>query len=138
MATLKQIRQELENKKALSAWDRGVIDYAWELFDNIEQHENYLGLNDETEYKATALESIMLNGAQSWREYSYGGCSYIYDTDIAQALCTPSELKRTDNGRKNPNKQETWLDVQARALFQASHLIKSIAYKIDHRKQVEA
>ncbi len=138
MATLKEIKNELEKQKGRSAWSMGVLSYAWELFDNIEQRENYLGLNSETNYPAGALESIMLNGAHSWHDYSYGGCSYIYDTDIAQELCTPSELKRTNNGRKQPNKKETWLDVQARALYQAAYLIKDLAWKIDNRKQVDA
>lgn len=133
MATLKQIKNELEKQHGRSAWTRGVINYAWELFDNIEQHENYLGLNDNTEYKATSLESIMLNGAKDWNEYSWGGCSLIYDTDIAKQLCAPWELKKTDNGRKAPNKNEQWLDTQARALLQAAHLIKVIACKIDRK-----
>lgn len=134
MATLKQIKNELEKEYGRSAWRRGVIAYAWELFDNIEQRENWLGLNSETEYKAAALDSIMLNGAQDWKQYSWGGSSLIYDYDIAKQLCTPSELKKTDSGRKKPNANEQWLDVQARALFQAAHLIKGIAYKIDaHR-----
>lgn len=131
MATLKQIRNELEKEQGRSAWRRGVIAYAWELFDNIEQYENWLGLNDENNYKATALDAVMLNGAKDWKEYSWGGCSLIYDKDIAKQLCTPTELKKTDNGRKQPNKSEQWLDVQARALFQAAHLIKDIAYRID-------
>ena len=137
MATLRQIKQELEKEQGRSAWRRGVINYAWELFDNIEQRENWLGLNSDVEYKAAALDEIMLNGAQNWHEYSWGGCSLIYDSDIAQALCTPSELKRTDNGRRRPNSREVWLDVQARALFQAAHLIKSIAWRLN-RKAVQS
>ena len=137
MATLRQIKQELEKEHGRSAWRRGVIGYAWELFDNIEQRENWLGLSSDVEYKAVALDEIMLNGAQNWHEYSRGGCSLIYNSDIAQALCTPSELKKTDNGRRRPNSREEWLDVQARALFQAAHLIKSIAWRID-KKGVQA
>ena len=133
MATLREIKNELEKEYGRSAWRRGVIAYAWELFDNIEQRENWLGLNSDTNYKATALDSIMLNGAADWKEYSWGGCSLIYDTDIAKQLCTPSELKKTDNGRKKPNNQEQWLDVQARALFQAAHLIKGITYRLDSK-----
>lgn len=137
MAKLAEIKAALEQEKGRSAWRKGVINYAWELFDNIEQHENWLGLNTDIEYKAAALDGIMLNGAQDWKQYSWGGCSLIYDADIAQELCTPSELKKTDNGRRRPNSREEWLDVQARALFQAAHLIKSIAWAID-RKGVQA
>lgn len=134
MATLRQIKNELEKEHGRSAWRRGVIEYSWKLLDNIEQRENWLGLNSDTNYKPTALDSIMLNGAHDWNEYSRGGCSFIYDTDIAKALCTPSELKKTDNGRRRPNKHEEWLDVQARALFQAAYLIKEIAYRIDSKR----
>lgn len=134
MATLKQIKRELLKKKGRSAWRRGVIEYSWELFDNIEQRENWLGLNSESDYLATALDSIMLNGASNWNDYSWGGCSLIYNEDIARQLCTPSELKKTDNGRRNPNSREQWLDVQARALWQAAHLIKAIAWDIDHKR----
>ena len=48
----------------------------------------------------------------------------LYDEDIAENLCSPSELKKCKNGMLRPNKQEQWLDVQARALLQAEKLIK--------------
>lgn len=130
MASLKQIKNELDNKKIRSAWNRGVLLYALELFDNIEEHSKFTGLSN---YDAVSLYKIMLNGAKDWHEYSYGGCSLIYDTDIAEQLCNPTELKRTDNGNKQPNKNETWLDVQARALNQACHLIQGITYQIDRK-----
>lgn len=60
-----------------------------------------------------------MNGARDWNQYSYGGNACIYDSDIAEGLCTPSELKRRDYGRKKPNAREEWLDVQIRALYQA-------------------
>lgn len=50
---------------------------------------------------------------------AWGGSALVYDGDIAAALCTPSELKRTRNGDRRPNSREEWLDVQARALRQA-------------------
>jgi len=68
---------------------------------------------------------LMLNGAQNWYQYSWGGCSLIYDRDIAERLCTPSELKRTKNGERRPNQNEEWLDVQARALRQAARKIEA-------------
>ena len=66
---------------------------------------------------------MLLNGADDWKQYSWGGCSFIYDGQIAENLATPSELKRTDDGRLKPNKNEEWLDTQARALYQAFRLI---------------
>jgi hypothetical protein len=67
----------------------------------------------------------LLNGAANWREYSYGGCALIYDADIAERLCSPSEYRKTREGQRAPNSRETWLDVQARALGQAATLIAS-------------
>ena len=73
------------------------------------------------------LKKEVLNGAANWREYSYGGCALIYDADIAERLCSPSEYKRTREGQRAPNSRETWLDVQARALGQAASLIATVA-----------
>ena len=70
------------------------------------------------------LNRELLNGAESWQQYSAGGCALIYDGDIAERLCTKSELKATRNGERNPNARESWIDVQARALYQAANLIR--------------
>lgn len=112
-----ELLQRLESVKARSAWRKGVVNYAIDLLD---------GLDTDVEFEYRTVEEDLLNGASNWHEYSWGGCSYIYDEDIANALCTPSELKRTDNGRKSPNAHEQWLDVQARALAQACELIKRL------------
>ena len=36
----------------------------------------------------------LLNGASDWNQYSWGGCSLIYNSDIAERVCSPSKLKR--------------------------------------------
>ena len=64
-----------------------------------------------------------LDGAADWSQYSWGSCSLIYDSDIAERLCCPSELKKTRNGERRPNSREEWLDVQARALRQAANRV---------------
>lgn len=46
--------------------------------------------------------------------------------ELNARVCTPSELKRTDGGMNAPNSRETWLDVQARALYQACNRIRKI------------
>ena len=102
-----------------TAWKCGVITYAQEL---AEEAAGYTWLKTPK-----TIEEALLNGARSWHEYSYGGCSLIYDADIAERLCTPSELRRSLDGKRKPNRREIWLDVQARALSQAAIiLIKSI------------
>lgn len=119
MKTIKELRQAIENEKARSAWDKGKKVYALELLDNFpEDHEFYASPADKKE---------LLNGSSDWSQYSWGGCSLIYNSDIAQRLCSPSELKKTHNGERRPNSREEWLDVQARALFQAAHMICRLA-----------
>lgn len=100
---------------ARSAWGKGVKDYAEEILDALDEDI------------VPTSEADLLNGADGWEAYSWGGCSLIYDGDIAARLCTPSELRRTNNGAWRPNPREDWLDVQARALFQAAQLIARIS-----------
>lgn len=109
-----ELLKKLINTKTRSSWNDGVKQYAVVMVYDIELEE--IELN--------GLKELLLNGAESFQEYSYGGCSLIYDCSIAKRLCTPSELKRKKDGLLPPNNRETWLDVQARALFQAYLLIK--------------
>ena len=123
MMNFEKIMQAIENKKTHSAWEKGVITYASELFENVK--ENY---TPEDVCNVKLLEKALLNGASDWAEFSWGGCSLIYNGDIAERLCTPSELKKTNHGEKKPNTREEWLDTQARALYQASRIIINIAF----------
>lgn len=79
----------IENKPARSAWARGVKAYALELLDNLDE------LTADQLADPAAVRAALLNGAQDWKQYSWGGCSLIYNSDIAARVCTPSELKRT-------------------------------------------
>lgn len=105
-----------------SAWERGVKAYAEDLLYRLRESIEWT----QREGEPSPLESretvraALLNGAEDWKRYSWGGCSLIYNGDIAERLCTPSELKRKRGGELNPNAAEDWLDVQARALYQAS------------------
>lgn len=119
--TIAAIREAIENTKTRSAWERGVIGYALEILDQVEERSEYEGQEPET---IEALNDYMLNGARDWNEASWGGSYEIYDGDIAKRLCTPSELKKTREGERRPNSREEWLDVQARALFQAARKIR--------------
>ena len=132
MKNYEYIKQKLETRKDRSAWDKGVTIYALELLDEIKESIDYNGKEPET---MEELKKIALNGAENWDEYSWGGCSLIYNGDIAERLCTPSELKKTQNGERRPNSREEWLDVQARALRQAYNRIKWIFYMVKERKQ---
>lgn len=111
---LDAIYNAIEDKKNRSAWNKGVQEYALYLLDQCEK---------DTELTPANCKDTLLNGAMNWHEYSWGGCAYIYDQEIAETLCNPTELKRTKHDERRPNKNEEWLDVQARALYQAANLI---------------
>ena len=112
----KNISIELEAcyRKARSAWSRGVLLYANELLDNIQDDEK-------------VTESLLLDGARNWKAYSEGGCSLVYDEEICKRLSTPCEVRRTKGGSLPPNSRESWMDVQARALYQASRIVLELA-----------
>ena len=120
MRTL-DLLQKVESIKVRGAWNNGVKTYAVELLDDAASNrecEEFASLQE--------LKEAILNGASDWKQYSEGGLSLIYNTYIAERLCTPSELKRTKNGLNDPNNRENWVQVQARALFQAWKLIKQV------------
>jgi hypothetical protein len=108
MRTKQEITAAIEAIKTRGAWQTAVKVYALELLEDI-----------EGEFSAAKL----LNGAENWDAYSYGGSALIYDADIAVRVCSPSELKRKRGGELAPNAMESWLDCQARALSQAARLI---------------
>lgn len=129
---VEEARRILEARVDRSKWDKAVTEDAIDLLntvnDRCEQVTRQFAETEEGGHMHTldlfksrkGLMEIMRNGADSWQAYSYGGCSLVYDADIAEHYCTPSELKKVRGGDRNPNSFETWLDVQARALRQAA------------------
>lgn len=113
-----ELIEKIESTPARSAWTKGVKDYAVMILERLE-------VEDITQEDIKA--GMLLNGAKDWEQYSYGGCALVYDQDIAETLCTPSELRKVTRKdgtiRQNANGRENWLDVQTRALFQANILI---------------
>lgn len=108
--------QYIKTSPARSAWKKGVKTYALEMLDSIKSKIT-AGLSEKE------LERKLLAGSSTWDEYSWDGRSLIYNVDIAARLCAPWELRKTQNGSRRPNAREAWLDVQARALWQAEWLI---------------
>ena len=118
-----ELLNKLEKLAPRSAWDQAVVSDAVDLVNSLDCSElpnNWL-----------ELKKALLNGAADWSAYSYGGCALIYDEDIARHYCTPSELRKVthEDGTisERANAGEIWLDVQARALYQAARLIKKQA-----------
>ena len=117
--------ETIESEKARSAWSKGIKAYAVDMVADIRERAEYEKM-PESDIDETVLIDYALNGADNWRQYSWGGCSLIYDGDICDLLCTPSEKKRFRGGELHPSGEE-WLDVQARALYQAyRHVLRAV------------
>lgn len=111
------IISELASVNCRSKWE-----YAKELAESLTEW-------DDVPKDAKELRTMLLNGAPDWSAYSYKGNSLAYNIDIAERLLTASEIKRCTNKdglKEYPNSCESWMDVQARALFQASQQIANI------------
>lgn len=120
------IQAEITARSARSAWDKGVREYAVELFDRFVEGRH---LTDDTRI-GKITEKDLMNGAESWEQYSYGGCAEVYDGDICERLCTASEKRRTRDGEL-PLHGEDWLSVQARALRQAARIVVRVVNRRD-------
>lgn len=127
MKNIDELKRAIANERPRSAWGRGVKEYAEQLAEELEEaiQGGYFAAENITD--RAALKAQMLNGAESWSQYSWGGCSLSDDGDIAERLCAPSELKKVKCGERRPNSREEWLDVQARALSQAANMIMRLA-----------
>lgn len=111
----------IDARRLRSSWDNGVRLYSHELIQNLFYWT--ISMSHKLDGIAEAEEKA-LNGASSWEQYSQSGFSLVANEDIARRLCTPSELRRCKGGLKNPNSNEDWIDVQARALFQAWEMVR--------------
>lgn len=125
-----RIKVELAAATGRSAWSKGVTAYAEDFLERLETDIDggYFDIEDLAAPNMLARE--FLNGAPNWHEYSWGGCALIYDKDIADRLCTPSEWEKTRHGARRPNSREEWLDVQERALSQAAGRLAYVIGKV--------
>ena len=126
--TFEKMADIINGREQRSAWRRGVTVYAMELLEDLREGMNRGYISADDLNTPADFSRALLNGARNWSAYSWGGCSLIYDSDIAARLCCPSELKKTREGERRPNSREEWLDVQARALAQAAHVVR-MAYQ---------
>ena len=122
-----------EQKHARGTYQKAIYQYAFELVNNIT--DNYTTTAEELEHleSITNLQERALNGATSWNQYSWGGCSLCYNYDILCRLFCPSIVKKyqyTDTIRGRH-----LLDYQADALAKAFSKIRFII-KISGAKNV--
>jgi hypothetical protein len=123
-----QLRQRIDDHVTTkrSAWGRGLDAYCMMMVDHLEEYNGGEAPTSLKEFKAW-----LLNGARDWKQASEGGQWLITDEEIAKRLCSPGELRKVAGGRRQPNPNETWLDVQARALQQAAGFV------IDHARRIK-
>lgn len=127
-ANIEAISKAIEARKERSAWGKGVKAYALDLLDSFEEWREY---NEANGYDVPELDQrTALNGAEDWSAWAYGGCGLCYNYAIAERLCTASELKRTRGGARMPSARESWLDIEARAAFQAWCMIVHEAARV--------
>lgn len=117
--------EKIEGLKFRSTWQKAVQeDASWLMESLFDDHFDEI-VNDTMTFEGMGdFEYVLRMGADTWKDFSEGGGALISDEDIAKHYCTASELKKTHNGEKAPNSRESWLDVQARAFWQAALLVK--------------
>lgn len=111
-----------------SAWDNGVKLYALDILGDYSKMLDYA--KEIGGYTPRFIETALLLGAENWMAYNEGGCSLVCSADIAKRLCSPSEMKRKTSRSGMilpPNRIETWIQVQGRALNQAWRLLRLTA-----------
>ena len=116
------LEEEYENTKG--TYKKAVILYALELVDNICDH--YTTTQEQRDnlekIEKQELKALALNGADSWSQYSWGGCSLCYNHDILERLFCPSIVKKYENA--DTVQGVHLLDRQANALARAfSHIL---------------
>lgn len=124
--SINELYEAISKQKPYSVWNKGVKQYAVDLLEAefIESYHNLCFKN------SCNLEKFLLSGASDWKEYSEGGCSLIYNKDICERLAPPYLIKKKKNGVLPPNSEESWIDVQSRAIYQAWKLIQGTFWAI--------
>lgn len=146
-AFAERIRFELNAQKPRSQWRRGVRRYALDLCENLkESGDGDLSFVDRVfcGLAKPEIKNWAVLIADAAKEYS-NGSSLIYARDIAERLCTYSEIKRATRKdapkphvvylKDRPNARESWIDIQSRAIYQAFFAIQDVAKKLCERTQ---
>ena len=96
--------------------DKAVFQYALELMDTY----NYRANKEGRDAVATPeLEKWLLEGADDWSQYSYGGCSLIATYDIIERIGTDKQLRKYEEDGCAWHDSEGWLDDQTKYLIKA-------------------
>lgn len=101
------------DKKARSAWQRGVANYALALSLKLGE---YLPYRKEDLTTKQQVVELLLSGAKTWQRASESGSWPVDTQTIAESLLPPSQAKKLTCNYKA-------LALQARALEQAANYI---------------
>ena len=124
--SIETILNRVNQTRANSAWSRGVKLYAADILNNIidEGQTDFIIGDDGFLRQNSWTIHCLSHGFDMWVSISRGSSYMIFNRDIAERLCTPSEFRRAEkNGFFRANSREDWLDCQGRALYQARNLI---------------
>ncbi len=135
---VKDLYNEIKNETAKSQFGRGVIAYALEMLDPIIAGD-YKGVNGDSEITALDLGHLINHcGGNPFKlnkvwgkdalpkvkslcsEASMGGNFIIYDEEILERCCPPSQRKRNRSHSR---------EIEANALFKAVSKIKGYVMK---------
>lgn len=94
MNIFEQMIAQLEGKKDRSAWGRGVNVYALELVEELEERAAYEGRNPKP---GQECREWLLNGANDWSQYSWGGSALIYSIKFLHVRSLLSVLNLVNN-----------------------------------------
>lgn len=106
--------------KSRSTWNKAVKIDALDFIEKLQEANEYSPIDPAVLCDRKKIETILLNGAENWEQYSWGGCALIYDDDIRAYYLTPSEQKKY---KGNIIAGCHVLDMQARALYQAANIV---------------
>lgn len=115
---INQTITKVKREKAHTAWKGGVKAYALSMLEDLKA--NYSGRDI---VDIDTLKKALLNGNESWQEYSYSGHALNSDYDIGKILCSPSDFKRFRLEKRRFNSSNAWLNIQTMALYEAYLMI---------------
>lgn len=124
---INELIKTIENEQPKSQYEKAKKYYALEICDNIKNHYNFRNLDKNLE-NVENLQEYAMNGADSWSQYSWGGCSLVYNEDILQNIFCKSIAKKYQNA--DTVRGIHLLDYQANALVKAFSHIKRILKQI--------
>ena len=117
----------MDKESPRSQWKRAVRIYEKELYESIPE------MGEKALIKAFAfanydtikrhIESLLLNGAESWEEFSKAGNSLCCDADIEERLLAPSQRGKYGSDRLLSMQADALREAAARLAFKIAPVV---------------